>query len=192
MYPFPQAVSPAIKSHLDAQATYLNDVARSMFHSFQQVCDLNIQLMQAMLEESAQAGRQLLAADGQTEVLGAAASRAQPATDKLRAWQQHLSRLAADTQVELARVTEQHAQNTARTARALADEVARTTSEQAERGVRTQQETMRRVAEPFAHAAEASAAQAAHIRTGGPQPMQSAAPQGASQGGAQPANAQHG
>ena len=151
MYPFPHSVNPAMRSHIDAQTAYLNDVSKSIFRSFQQMMDLNIQLAQTMLEETAMIGKQMVGADRQSELLGAAASRAQPASDKLRAYQQHITRLAADTQVELARVTEQHGQTTARTARALADEVARDATEQTERGLRAQQETVRQFADPFAH-----------------------------------------
>jgi phasin family protein len=199
MYPFSQAVNPAVRTHIDAQTAYLNDVSKSLFRSFQQMCDLNIQLMQTMLEETTLASQQLLTADRQTEVLSAAASRAQPASEKLRAYQQHMSRLTADAQVELARVTEQHAQNTARTARALADEVARTASEETERGLRTQQETMRRFADPFVRSADAGAAQAQMwadsrgqtMQSGGAQSMQSGGQQGMSQQGvSQPGMAQ--
>jgi phasin family protein len=186
MYPFSQAVNPAVRTHIDAQTAYLNDVSKSLFRSFQQICDLNIQLMQTMLEETTLASQQLLTADRQTSMLSAAASRAQPASEKLRAYQQHISRLTADAQVELARVTEQHAQNTARTARALADEVARTASEETERGMRTQQETMRRFADPFVRSGDASAAQAQMWADGrGTQTMQSGGPQGMQSGGQQ-------
>lgn len=150
MYPFSQQVTPAVRTHLDAQMSFFNDMSKSLFRSFQQLCDLNIQLTQTMLEETAMTGQQLLTADRQTDVISAAASRAQPATDKLRAYQQHISRVAADAQVELARVTEQHVQETTRTARALADEVARVASEETERNMRTQQETMRKFTDPFA------------------------------------------
>jgi len=150
MYPFPEAVNPALRTHIDAQTAFLNDVSKSVFHSFQQMCDLNIQLMQTLLEETTLAGKQMFTANRAPAMLGAAASRAQPITDKLRAYQQHISRLAADAQVELARVTEMHAQNTARTARALADEVARTATEETEREIRVQQESLRRFADPFA------------------------------------------
>ena len=149
MYPFPHSVNPAMRSHIDAQTAYMNDVSKSIFRSFQQMMDLNIQLAQTMLEETAMIGKQMVGADRQSELLGAAASRAQPASDKLRAYQQHITRLAADTQVELARVTEQHGQATARTARALADEVARDATEQTERGLRVQQETVRQFSDPF-------------------------------------------
>lgn len=151
MYPFSQAVTPAVRSHLDAQMSFMNDMSKSLFRSFQQLCDLNIQLTQTMLEESNITGQKLLTADRQTEALSAAASRAQPATEKLRAYQQHISRVAADAQVELARVTEQHVQETSRTARALADEVARVANEETERSIRTQQDTINRFTDPFQH-----------------------------------------
>jgi phasin family protein len=149
MYPFSQAVTPAVRSHLEAQTSFLNDVSKSLFRSFQQVVELNIQLAQTMLEESATAGQQILTSERQTDAIGAAASRAQPATDKLRAYQQHISRLAADAQVDLTRVTEQHVQKTSQTARALADEVARVASEETERGVRKQEENLRQFSDPF-------------------------------------------
>jgi phasin family protein len=173
MYPFPQAVSPAVKTHIDAQADFLNDMSKSLFGSFQQMCNLNIQLFQAMLEETTLAGQQWMKADQQGEVLSAAAARAQPASDKLRAYQQHVTRLAADAQVELARVTEQHAQTTSRTARAVADEVARTASEQTERGMQAQQENVRRFTDPFPRQGDASAAQSqVWSESRGSQPMQ--------------------
>ena len=150
MYLFPQ--TPAARSHMDAQTAFLNDMSKSVFRSFQQMCDLNIQLVQTLVEESTLASQQVLSADRQTELLSAASARAQPTTEKLRAYQHHVSRLAADAQVELARVTEQHVQNTTRTARALVDEVARTTAEETERNIRTQQEALRTVADPFAGA----------------------------------------
>ena len=149
MFPYSQSVTPAVRTHLDAQVSFLNDMSKSIFQSFQQLCDLNIQLTQTMLEEATQTSQQLLTADRQTDVISAAASRAQPATEKLRAYQQHISRVAADAQVQLARVTEQHVQETTRTARALADEVQRVASEETDRSMRDQQETMRKFTDPF-------------------------------------------
>jgi phasin family protein len=159
MYPFPQNITPAVRTHVDAQTAFLNDMSKSMFKSFQQMCDLNIQLMQTLIEETALAGKHVLSAERQTDVLNAAAARAQPTTDKLRAYQHHITRLAADSQVELARVTEQHVQTTTRTARALADEVARDASEQTERNLRAQQENMRQFSDPFARSGDGAASQ---------------------------------
>jgi hypothetical protein len=132
----------------------------------------------------------MLTAGRQTEVMSAATSRAQPISDKLRAYQQHISRVAADAQVDIARVAEQHIQNTSRTARTLADEVARTATEETERGLRTQQETVRRFADPFARSGDGAASQSQMYADQGSATMQSA-DQGTSQQagkqGAQPA-----
>ncbi|MCC2970329.1 phasin family protein [Massilia sp. IC2-476] len=181
MYPFPQTVTPAVRSHMDAQTAFLNDMSKSMFRSFQQMCDLNIQLVQTLVEESTLASQQVLSADRQTEMLSAAAARAQPTSDKLRAYQHHISRLAADAQVELARVTEQHVQNTTRTARALVDEVTRSTAEETERNIRTQQEALRNAADPFAR----RDGDARHAMEGNGEMQRGQPGQGAQQSGAQ-------
>jgi len=62
MYPFSQSVTPSVRTHLDAQTAFMNDVSKSLFQSFQQMCNLNIQLVQTMLEETALAGQQILTA----------------------------------------------------------------------------------------------------------------------------------
>ena len=157
MYPIPQSIVPAVRTHIDAQTAFLNDISKSLFSSFQHMCDLNIQLVQTMLEETTLTSKQVLSADRQSEVLSAATSRTQPATEKLRAYQQHIARLAADSQVEMARVAEQHVQNTTRTARALADEVARDAKEQTERGLRAQQETVAQFSDPFSRMGDGAA-----------------------------------
>ena len=149
MYPFPQSVTPAIRSHLDAQVAFLNDLSKSFARSLQKFSELNIQLSQTLLEEGNIASQKLLTTDRPTEVINIAASRAQPAAEKLRSYQQHVSRTLADSQVELARVTEQHVQETSRTARALADEVARATSQETEQNIRNQQEILRNFRDPF-------------------------------------------
>jgi phasin family protein len=150
MYPFSQAVTPAAKNHMEAQLSFFNDMSKSLFRTVQQYSDLNIQLAQTLLEETTQAGQQVITAHRPTEVLAAAASHAQPAADKLRAYQQHLSRIAADTHVDLSKVAEEHVQETSRTAKALADEVARVTSEETEKNLRSHQEAVERFSDPFA------------------------------------------
>lgn len=187
MYFFQQSVTPAVRSHMDAQTAFLNEMSKSMFRSYQQMCDLNIQLVQTLVEESTLASQHMLSADRQSEVLSAASARAQPTTEKLRAYQQHLSRLAADAQVDLAHVTEQHVQNTTRTARALVDEVARTTAEETERNIRKQQESIRNAADPFARPngdARASTSGNADAQRAQPAAQQAASGQGARSSGA--------
>lgn len=149
MYPFNKEVSPAAKDHMEAQLSYFNDMSKSLFRTIQQYSDLNIQLAQTMLEEGAMAGQQALISGRPTEAIAAAAAHAQPAAEKLRAYQQHVSRIAADTHVDLAKVAEEHVSETARTAKALADEVARVAHEETEKTVRGQQDAMRNFTDPF-------------------------------------------
>jgi phasin family protein len=190
MYPFPQTIAPAVRTHIDAQTAFLNDMSKSLFSSFQQMCDLNIQLVQTMLEETTLASKQVLSTDRQSELLSAATSRTHPATEKLRAYQQHIARLAADSQVDLARVTERHVQNTTRTARALADEVARDASEQTERGLRAQQETARQFTDPFMRTGNGAAQPHTGNGAQGTQQQASAGQQPAAQQPAQPPGGQ--
>lgn len=96
MYPFPQNISPAVRTHVDAQTAVLNDMSKSLFKSFQQMCDLNIQLMQAMIEETALAGKQVLSADRTTRALADEVARdATEQTERsLRAQQESVRQFA--------------------------------------------------------------------------------------------------
>lgn len=149
MFPFSSSVTPAVRTHLDSQTAFFNDLSKSMTGAFQSVCQANMQLGQAMFEESVIASQRLMTTQNSSDAFGEVASRAQPAADKLRSYQQHLSRLTADAQVDLARVAQEHVQETTRTAHALADEVTRTAVEETDRSMRKQEETMKNFRNPF-------------------------------------------
>lgn len=157
MYPYPQSVTPAVRSHIDAQTAFLNELSLTISRSLQQVFQLNMQLGQSLLEETTSTAQRMLSTERPTDALSAAASRAQPATDKLRSYQQQLSQLAAATQVDLTRVAEQHGEETSRTARALADEVTRVTVEETDKRLRQQEDTMKASRDAFKQEAERGA-----------------------------------
>jgi cell division septum initiation protein DivIVA len=129
MFPFSQPVSPFVRSHLDSHAAFFNELSRSLTNSFQNVFQANLQLSQSMFEETLRASQHMLAPYGATDAPGVDASRPQPTSDKMQVYQQLLSRLAADSHVDLARITQQHVQETARTAQAMSEEVTRAASE---------------------------------------------------------------
>lgn len=133
MYSLSHAVTPAFRSHLDAQASFFSEISKTLSHSFQNLFELNFQLSQTMLDEGNSVGQQLLTTDSATDAVAIAAAHAQPVAEKLRTYQQHITRVVADTQIELARVTEQHSQLTSRTARELADQVAQVATEAVEK-----------------------------------------------------------
>ena len=187
MYPYSRSVTPAAKNHLEAQLAFFNGLSKSLFHSAQQFNDLNMQLAQGLLEESTITSQNLLTVERVEDVFQVAAASGQPAAEQLRKYQQQVSRLAADTQVELANVAEQHVNETSRTAKALAEEVARTASEETEKNVRKQQEAMQRIAEPFQsyhqNGANRDQQRGAQSRDG--QSLQSASHQGSQQSGSE-------
>lgn len=149
MFPYSPSSNPAVRSHLDSQLAWFNDLNQTLAGSFQSVCQANLKLGQTMIEETMNAGQRMLSSERPFDAMGAAASHAQPATDKLRAYQQHLSRLAAEVQVELARVTQQHSPEAARTAHALADEVTRAATEETARSMQQQEDVLKKFRDPF-------------------------------------------
>lgn len=179
MYPYSRSVTPAAKNHLEAQLAFFNGLSKSLFQSVQHFSDLNMQLAQGLLEETTVTGQNLLTVERAEDVFQVAAASGQPAAEQLRKYQQQLSRLAADTQVELANVAERHVNETSRTAKALAEEVARTASEETEKNVRKQQEAMQRMAEPFQAYQQNGASREQQRRDG--QSLQSASHQGSQQ-----------
>jgi phasin family protein len=152
MYTIPPSVTPAVRSHLDAQMAFFTDMSTSLTRSFQTIVELNMKLGQALLEETTLASQQLLSASSPTDAVSSAAARAQPASQKLQEYQQQVSRIAAEAQAELASLSEKHVQATSQTARQLADEVKRTATEQTERALQQQQETMKNFRDPFERA----------------------------------------
>jgi len=140
MYPFPQSVNPALRLHIDAQVAFFNELSQAMSRSFQQIGQLNMQLTQSLFEQATKAGQHLLTTEHPAEAMSLAAARAQPATDMLRAYQQHLSQIASATQVDLTQVSERHVPETSRTARALADDVTRAAVEERSKSMRQQEE----------------------------------------------------
>lgn len=194
MYPFTQSVTPAAKNHMEAQLSFFNDMSKSLFRTVQQYSDLNIQLAQTLLEESTVTGQQMITAHRPTEAFSAAAAHAQPAAEKIRAYQQHMSRIAADTHVDLAKVAEEHVVETSRTAKALADEVARVTSEETEKSMRNQQDALRNFTDPFErfadgarHSRGAEMRGSSSLQSGGQNSSESRESQGNLQGGSQSA-----
>ncbi len=157
MYPFSQSVSPAVRSHIDAHTAFMNELSQTMSRSFQQVCQANLQLGQTLFEGVASTTQRMLSAEQPTDALSSAAAFAQPAADKLRAYQQQLSQMAATTQVDLTRVTEHHVKETSRTAHALADDVTRATADETRNSFKQQEESMKQSREAFRQEAERSA-----------------------------------
>ena len=149
MFEFYASTSPAAKAHLDSQLSMFKDLSHQLFDSAQRLNELNIQLAQTLMEETTTNINQILCAKDANEVMSVVSSQAQPAADKLRAYQQHLADIAAGTQVNLAKTAETHVPKTARTAQELASEVARKASEETEKATQRQKAAAEKATAPI-------------------------------------------
>lgn len=186
MNPYPQSVNPAIRAQLDAQIAFFNELSGTMSRSLQQVFALNMQTGQALIEDASSTAQRMLSAERPTDALSAAASHPQPVTDKLRTYQEQLSQLAASIQADLARVTEQHVQQTSRTARAMSEDAARGTADGTEKSVRSQADTVPHSQDGFKQEAQPGASAGAGGHAGAQVGADSAA--GKPAGQSSPAN----
>lgn len=154
---FSQPVTPAVKAHMEAQFSLFSDMSQKLFDTAQKINELNIQVAQTVMEEGINNAQQVIVAKDPYEAISIAASQAQPAADKVRAYQQHLSSIAAGTRVEMAKAAESHLSETTRTATAVADEVVRMASEETERTTQRQKAAMEKLTRPINKPGEGAA-----------------------------------
>ncbi len=149
-----QEVPPALKSHLDAQFSFIADLSKKMFDGIQRVNQLNVQVAQTVMEEAINSTHQLIESNTPTEYLSIAASQIQPVAEKFRAYQQHLSNISAGVQVELSRTAEQHVPEATRTAAAVAEEVVRRGAEETDKVTQRQKAAFEKLSRPINEARE--------------------------------------
>ena len=144
-----QEVPPALKSHLDAQFSFMADLSKKMFDGIQRVQQLNVQVAQTVMEEAINSTHQIIESNSATEYLSVAASQVQPVAEKVRAYQQHLSNIAAGVQVELSKTAETHVPETTRTAAAVAEEVVRRGAEETDKATQRQKAVFEKLTKPI-------------------------------------------
>lgn len=173
MLPFSQSISPALKDYMNAQYALLSDMSERAMQGVQRINELNIQIAQSAMEDSLKGVQQVMTAHDPYEALSIAASQAQPAADKLRDYQQGLTEIAANTQVELSRAAETHVPNASRSAAAVADEVARTAKDQTEQAVARQKAAVEKATEKATSSGKGQQQQTASAQQSSSQPAQS-------------------
>ncbi len=137
---FTNSISPALQAHLNVQLNFVTELSRKMFDTVMRINQLNMRLAQDMLEEMASANQRILTARGGSEAMSAVAGHVPPGTDKLRQYQQQLTHLMADANVEMNRTAEAHLPEASRTAVAFADELVRKTAEETEKATQRQRD----------------------------------------------------
>lgn len=144
---FTQAITPALKSHMEVQMSFLTDLSKKFFDTAQRASELNLQLAQELFEDYTSTHQQLLQARNLGELASAATTQTHPTTEKLRNYQQRLTNLVANANVEMTRTAESHLPDASRTAAAVADELVRRASEEAEKATQRQRDVIERMNE---------------------------------------------
>lgn len=139
------SLSPALKSHLEAQCNFATELSRKMFDTVQQLSELHLRLAQDLLQEWSSASQQLLCARDTGEFMSMAAGQLQPSGHKLRQYQQQLGNLVANANVEMNRTAENHLPEAGRTAVAFANELVRKTAEETEKATQRQREMIEKM-----------------------------------------------
>ncbi|MGK5058836.1 phasin family protein [Janthinobacterium sp. LB2P49] len=141
----PHSLSPALKSHLEAQCNFATELSHKLFDTAQQLSELHLRLAQDLLQECSSASQQLLCARDTGEFMSLAAAQLQPNSNKLQQYRQQLGKLVANANVEMNRTAENHLPEASRTAVAFADEVMRKTAEETEKATQRQREMIEKM-----------------------------------------------
>lgn len=150
MFSFSQpSVSPAVKSQLNAQFSFLSDISKKMFDGAQKINELNVQVAKTVFEESLATARQLVTSTNQNETLSIVAGQPQPAAEKIRAYRQHVQSILAETQAGMAKTLESHVPEAARAAEAVVKEVAQKSSEETAKATQRQKEAVEKLTVPI-------------------------------------------
>jgi len=121
--------TPAVQSHLETQVNFMTELARKSYDAIRKLSELNLQLAQQLMEDSANASRQMMSSRDPFQMSSVAFTQLQPVTEHLRGYQRQLMGVLAGAQVELTRTAETHIPDASRSAAAAAEEVARRTAE---------------------------------------------------------------
>lgn len=144
--------SPAMQSGMQAQVNFLTELTSRTYGSLRRLSELNLHLAQQLVQDSADATRQMAACTDAFQLAAAAARAVQPLMHHLHAYQQQLAGMLSGAQVELARGAQSMVPEGARYAAAA---MLQGTAREADSPVG-----------PFPHAAHADGSAASHHTPG--------------------------
>ena len=125
MFFIPEQVSSATKARISTHLETLTSLGTKTFENIEQIVDLNLGLLRASLEESAQTARQLCSARDAKEIFAVGAAQIKPASEKLLTYGRHLAGIASAARGDLSKVTDERVTNTNRNAIGIVESVAK-------------------------------------------------------------------
>lgn len=171
---FTQAITPAIRSYLEVQVSFMTDMGNRMFDAAQSTIELNLRLAKELLEDMTRANRQLMQTTGAQEFASTAGGQLQPSAQRWRNYQQQLSNVVANANVEMTKVAQTHLPEVRRSAAAMADDVVRAAAQEAEKAVQRQREVLASMNESARRGIEGMAQSQSRLSNDGRTPGQQA------------------
>ncbi len=117
--------NPALRAHLESQVDFMNQFTQKAYDTLREVSEMNLKLARQMVEGSMHASHEMLNCTDPMQLTQAAVKQVQPATERLRSYQQHLLTVMAGAQAAFAHAAEARIPEATRSASAIADEMAR-------------------------------------------------------------------
>jgi phasin family protein len=117
--------NPALRSHLESQANFMTELTNKAVDTLHQLSELNLKLARQTIEASIYSSRELLNCSDPMQLAQVAMKQVQPATERVRTYQQHLLNVLAGAQADFTHAAEARIPAAGRSASAAADDMAR-------------------------------------------------------------------
>jgi phasin family protein len=117
--------NPALRAHLESQVDFMNQFTQKAVDTLREVSEMNLKLARQMVEGTMHASQEMLNCTDPLQLTQAAIKQVQPATERLRSYQQHMLTVLAGAQAAFAHAAETRIPEATRSASAIADEIAR-------------------------------------------------------------------
>ena len=117
--------NPALRSHLEAQVDFMKEFSQKAFDTLRQVSDMNLKLARQEIEGTLHASHEMMGCSDPMQLVQAAMKQIPPATERLRAYQQHLLSVLSGAQAEFTHAAEARMPEASRSASAVAEEMVR-------------------------------------------------------------------
>ena len=117
--------NPALRSHLESQVDFISEFFRKAFDTARQLSEMNLKLARQTIEGSVHASHELIGCTDPVQFTQTAMKQLQPATERIRSWQEHLLGVLAGAQAEFTHAAEARIPEASRSASAVADELVR-------------------------------------------------------------------
>lgn len=117
--------NPALRTHLQSQVDFFNEFSQKAIDTMRQVSELSLKLARQEIEGTLHASREMLGCTDPMQFMQAAMRQVPPATERLRAYQQHLLTVLSGAQADFTHAAEARMPDASRSASAAADEMVR-------------------------------------------------------------------